>query len=224
MSAVLADGIGILPTTVKIDAAQRIASITIANHDPELHAFQITPYSWSQVDGRDKLTPTTDLLVSPPIFTLLSEGQQVVRFALRNAAPVASELTFRILLRDTPTPTDTVEVTSDVRMRLGFSIPVFIASPQGGAPKLTYSYRGLGHNRVRLTIANSGTAHVRVLHVVLADAQGTPVDAPSTQYILPGASAAIDLSASRPMIGETIGAKITFDQGSPVNVVVHREG
>jgi fimbrial chaperone protein len=232
-SAALADdGIGIQPTIVQIDAAHRIATVTIANHDPDLHTFQITPYSWSQVDGQDKLTPTTDLLVSPPIFTLISEGEQVVRFALRNPAPVAGELAFRIALRTAPT--DTLPLHFGVQMRLSFNLPVFIASPQGGAtasppggaPKLTCTYRDLGHNRVRLTVENSGLAHVRVVHVQLADAHGTPVDAPSARYVLSGARATVDLSASRPPIGETIDAKITLDQGQgpAVDVVAHRDG
>ena len=222
-SVALADGIDILPTTVRIDAANRIATVMISNHDPMLHTFQITPYSWSQVNGQDRLTRTTDLVVSPPIFTLLSEGQQIVRFALRDAAPVATELTFRILLR--PAPTDTMPLNSPLRMRIGYNLPVFVASPQGGAPKLTCSYRDLGHNRVRLTIENSGTAHVHVLHVRLADAHGIPADAPAGLYVLGGATATMDLSASRPMIGETVDAAITLDQEQPpVEVVVHRAG
>jgi fimbrial chaperone protein len=219
-SAVLADGIDILPTTVRIDTAHRIATVMIANHDPGLHTYQITAYSWSQVDGHDKLTPTTDLVVSPPIFTVLSEGQQMVRFALRNAAPVASELPYRILLRAAPTDT---QLLGSLK-RISFSLPVFIASPQGGAAKLTCSYRDLGHNRVRLTLENSGTAHVHVLNVRLSDAHGVPVDASEEFYVLAGARFTLNLLASRPIIGE-IGATITFDQGqAPVDVVVQRAG
>jgi fimbrial chaperone protein len=218
----LADGIAISPTNVAIDVAHRIATVTIANHDPVLYTFQITPYSWSQIDGQDKLTPTNELLVSPPIFTLISEGQQIVRFALRNPAPVANELTFRILLRTAPS--DTAPPNSELQMRVGFSIPVFIASPQGGEPKLTCGYRDIGHDRVEFSIENSGTAHVHVVHVRLADARGTSVDAPVAQYVLAGATATIRLAASRPVMGETIDAKLTFDQGPPVDIVVHRDG
>jgi len=223
-TALADDGIGIEPTTVQINAAHRIATVTVANHDPDTHTFQITPYSWSQVGGQDKLEPTTDLLVSPPIFTLISEGQQIVRFALRNAAPVAGEIPFRISLRTAPT--DTVALDSGVQLRLGFSLPVFIASPQGGAPKLTCSYRDVGRKRVRFTIENSGTAHVHVVHVRFSDAQGNPVDSPTTQYVLPGGSATVSLPASRPVVGQTIDATITLDlglgQGPIVKVVVQR--
>jgi fimbrial chaperone protein len=221
-SVALADGIGILPTTVQIDAAHRVATITIVNNDPVVHAFQITPFAWSQVDGQDKLTPTTDLLVSPPVFTVISNGQQSVRFALRNAAPVASELTFRIMLRTAPT--DTVPIGSAAQMRIGFSLPVFIASPQGGGPKLTCSYRDLGHNRLALTLENTGTAHIHIARVRLADAQGTAVDLPSARYLLADTKATIKVAASRPLIGETIDAKITFDHGPTVDVVAHRAG
>lgn len=195
----------------------------LSNHDPVMRTFQITAYSWHQVDGQDRMTPTTDLVVSPPIFTVLSQGQQIVRFALRNAAPVATELTFRVLMR--AAPTDMLPADPTVKMNIGYSLPVFIASPQGGAPKLECSYRDLGHNRVRLTIENTGTAHVHVLHVQLADAHGIPADAPEGLYVLGGARAIMDLSAKRPVIGETIDAAITLDQEqAPVEVVVHRAG
>ena len=221
-SAALADGIGILPTTVQIDATHRIATVTIVNNDPVLHTFQITPFAWSQVDGHDSLTPTTDLLVSPPIFTVIASGQQAVRFALRNAAPVASELTFRIMLRTAPT--DTVVLNSGTRMRVGFSLPVFIASPQGGTPKLTCSSRELEHNRIALTLQNTGTAHVHLVRLRLADERGTAVDAPMAQYILAETRTVLNLSAARPLKGDTINAKMTFDQGPPVDVAVHRAG
>ncbi len=221
----LADGIGILPTSVQIDVAHRIATITIANHDPVTHTFQITPFAWNQADGQDKLTPTTDLLVSPPIFTLISEGQQVVRFALRTPAPVANELTFRILLRTAPT--DSQALSSDVRLRVSFSIPVFIASPQGGAPNLTCTYRDIGRNQIKLTIENSGTSHVHIEHIRLADAHGTLVDDAAAQYVLAGTKATLSLAAARPFAGASIDAKVTLDQdqgeGAPVDIVVHRE-
>jgi fimbrial chaperone protein len=221
-SSALADGIGILPTTIHIDAAHRIATVTIVNNDPTLHTFQITPFTWQQINGQDKLTQTTDLLVSPPVFTVIANGQQAVRFALRQAAPVADELTFRILLRTAPT--DTVPLGSMAQMRVGFSLPVFIASPQGGSAKVTCSYRDLGHNHIALIVENSGLAHIHMLHVRVADDRGTLYDGGTAQYVLAAAKATMNLAASRSAAGDKISVRLSVDQGDPIEVVAHRAG
>jgi fimbrial chaperone protein len=42
-------------------------------------------FAWSQDAGQDILQPTTDLLVSPPVFTVQPGQSQLLRIALRGA-------------------------------------------------------------------------------------------------------------------------------------------
>ena len=45
--------------------------------------------AWSQQDGRDVLSPTNEVLVSPPIATIAPDKEQIIRVGLRRA-PIKS--------------------------------------------------------------------------------------------------------------------------------------
>jgi fimbrial chaperone protein len=210
-SAAVADGVGIIPTTVIVDQNHRIATVTVANHDATT-TFQVTGYAWSQADGADKLAPTTDLLISPPVFTLLPQGQQTIRLALRNPAPVAGELAYRISLRNTPT--EAAAPGSAIRLKVQYSLPVFIASPQGAQPQLSCAFR-TPPGRVELLIANGGLAHAHITHVQLRDANGTLVDQASARYVLAGANAQLTFAVKGHVVARSLEGQLQFDQGLP---------
>jgi fimbrial chaperone protein len=222
--AAFAEGVGVLPVRVYIDAKHRVQTIVISNHDAVNHVFQVSTFRWSQAGEREIQTPTDDLIISPPVFTLIPESQQVIRIALKNPAPVASELTYRLLLRMVGAPADETSVSvSGLGLRLQFSVPVFVASPQGDVTKLAWSYRDLGANKLELTIANTGTSHAHVEHLTLSDSRGSAYDDSINRYVLSGNTVVVQLHTSRPLTADTLNARVTFDTGSaPQQIVIHR--
>lgn len=218
---VRAEGVGVMPVRVYIDAQHRVQTIVISNHDAVNHVFQVTPYRWTQVGGREVQTPTQDLIVAPPVFTLIPDSQQVVRVALRNPAPVAGELTYRLMLRMVG-GAETAVSLSGLGIRMQFSVPIFIASPQGTSTKVDWRYRDIGPDKIQLIIANVGNTHIHLEHLSLNDARGVAFDDDVNQYVLGGNTVDLTLTTKRPLTADTVAARVTYDTGLSQQIVVHR--
>src|SRR3546814_20680504 len=86
-----------------------------------LHA-QVRIFHWTQADGNDKLTPTTDLVASPPMVSIEPGKRQLVRIIRVNDGliPHKVERTFRLLVDELPGPG-----RPGVKFDHSYSIPVF---------------------------------------------------------------------------------------------------
>jgi fimbrial chaperone protein len=222
--AASAEGVGVSPVRVDIDEHHRVQTIVITNHDAFNHVFQITTFRWSQAGSREIELPTDDLIVSPPIFTLIPESQQLVRIALRTPAPVATELTFRLLLRSAGADADdATHSLSGLSLRMQYSIPVFVASPQGESPKLDWSFRNSGPGAIEVSVANLGTAHVHIEGIGLRDDSGAVYEEAVARYVLAGNTVSFAVRTTHPLTGGNLAARVRFDTGSPQQVVVYRK-
>src|SRR3569623_1855090 len=115
-----AQTIGISPVGLNLAADQRIATVQLTNRGTEDAAIQVRWFAWSQPDGADALTPTPDLLASPPLAKIAPGQTQTVRILLK-AAPTNSEAAYRLLFDQIPT----APAAGGVRVALRISIPLF---------------------------------------------------------------------------------------------------
>jgi fimbrial chaperone protein len=73
----------VTPIRIYMQPRDRAVAITIVNEGDTEVALQAELNNWSQkADGTDELTPTEDLILSPPILKLAPKARQVVRLAL----------------------------------------------------------------------------------------------------------------------------------------------
>ncbi|MBU2718151.1 molecular chaperone, partial [Acidithiobacillus ferridurans] len=114
----------VLPVTIQMAPGQKATTLTVINHGHREIAFQVRAFAWTQLHGRNKLTPTAELLASPPLGTLAPGGRQIIRMVLRRP-PQGREASYRILLDEIPPPA----APGMVRIALRMSIPIF-AEPQ----------------------------------------------------------------------------------------------
>jgi fimbrial chaperone protein len=149
------------PVRIELSPQQQTAAVTVRNDSDQATTIQIQAMAWSQVDGKDVYTPTKELLVSPPIFTIPPKGEQVVRAALRRKADPASELAYRINLQELPTQPAPGFTGVQVALRVG--LPVFVQPQKGAAaPKMTWSVSRQPNDMLKVGMRNSGNAHVQV--------------------------------------------------------------
>lgn len=99
-------------------------TLTVTNRSGQSVPVQIRAFAWDQAGGADHLTPTTDLMVSPPIVEIGPGVPQVIRLVLRHPA-VQAEQAFRIIVDQIPPP----GAPGTVRIALRLSIPVFAEPP-----------------------------------------------------------------------------------------------
>lgn len=176
------------PVTVTLSADKPVAALTVRNvgADPTVVQLQLT--SWSQVDGADKYVPTSDILATPPIFTLPANGSQVIRVGFRRPPDGQGEHAYRLFLQEIPPPLK--PGFKGLRMSLRISLPVFVRSAQAAAPQLHWQATPAGHGQVEIRVSNDGPAHIKLSRFELsADGDSKPLSMPQQPvYVLSGST------------------------------------
>ncbi|EIL87363.1 pili assembly chaperone transmembrane protein [Rhodanobacter fulvus Jip2] len=149
--------------------------------------IQLEAMGWSQPNGEDKYLPTTDILATPPIFTIAPGGTQVVRVGSRRP-PDTTERAYRLFLREVPPPPK--PGFSGLRMNLQISLPIFVLKHGGAVPQLEWQAERTATGQTRIHVTNRGQTHARLSHFKLSTTSGkNPVPMEDhIVYVLPGAT------------------------------------
>jgi len=177
--------------------------------------FQLQPQAWTQEDGRDKTEPTTDMIAMPPIFQIEPGKTQIVRIALRRGRDEQRELTYRLFI--TEVPDETAARTEGIKSNLRISVPIFVRPEKKALPVVDFSVEKAAEARLRLTVNNSGKAHILIGRLMLFR-QGKD-DAPFhdsalSGYVLAGRSRSWVLDLAGPFGSEKIVLKAETDDGN----------
>lgn len=201
---VVAGTFSISPVRVELSPGAQTGAVTIRNQEATPVVVQAEVVLWDQVDSQDQLSPTRELLVSPPVFTLPGNGSQLVRVALRRAADAQRELSYRLILTEVPQQASAEFTGLNVALRL--SLPVFVAPSSPSRPRLEWSATRTEAGKIALTARNTGNSHARVLSFSVASTSepSNPIPQDVTSYILPDRSRTWTLDDDR--IGASSGA------------------
>ncbi len=198
-AAVGAGPLVITPTTVTIEPGRHSAVVEVENPGDEPVDLQFRAYDWRQNGGRDELTPTDTLVVSPAIATVAPRGRQLFRVLQTGPRVGANEAerSYRLRLNQLPRADQPA-----VAIYLEFLLPVF-QGPAGAAPRLRWT---MGERE--LVVTNSGNRRTRISSLALAGPGGvaTPVRSAASAYLLAGASRSFALppaSAQARLVGVT---------------------
>lgn len=178
------------PTKVSLSSSAPTSSITLTNTTDEATTIRAEVMLWTQRNGEDILTPATDVLAVPPLFTLTPNGKQVVRLALRNRADSGNEKSYRIILQEVPSSQQAssgASGTVTLKVQLRVSVPIFVTTAAPVIKKAEWQAL-LTENSVLLRLHNRGNTHVQVTQLRLTQ-QGieTPIINQSVfGYALPG--------------------------------------
>ena len=148
----------ISPVSIAFAPAQGAAGINLQNFGDTPLYGQVRVFTWEQKDGIDVLTPTADVVASPPIIEVAAKSVQTIRLVRRKPVEGALERSYRILIDEIPRN----EAGSGVAIRLQYSVPVFVApAATGAAPELSFS---LGHRDGALVLRarNGGAQHAQL--------------------------------------------------------------
>jgi fimbrial chaperone protein len=171
------------PLLIKLSADSNNAVLTITNPTANDLRFEIKGFAWDQTppQGTMQLTPSTDLVIFPPLVTLKGHSTQRIRIGT-TVAPGAVEKAYRLLIEELPSDVKAVAANQvNVRTRIG--VPVFIEPT-----KPTLSGRidsvTLNNRVVAVTLANTGTTYAMVDNIVVRGMSGP--DQPVFEDSLPG--------------------------------------
>jgi fimbrial chaperone protein len=202
------------PVRVTLSAKQPVAAITVRNAGAEQAVIQLETHAWSQDQGRDVLVPTSEVLATPPIFTVPAGKTQILRVGLRRPSNATSETTYRLVLREVP---QAKPAMLGLQVALKISMPVFVIPPAKVAPELQGKTTRTADGNIRVHLTNTGTAHVQVSKIDLELAQGGGSVGAHTlaEYVLPGNTRSWTIkSASPAAVGTKVRIKSATDAGA----------
>ena len=97
----------VTPIRVEIVPGQTTTTITLRNLSDDVSSEQVRAFSWTQTGDEDNLTPTQDIVMSPPIFTIPPGQVQTVRVLVRNRDAQPGR-PWRLLFDEVPPPVSPV--------------------------------------------------------------------------------------------------------------------
>ncbi|XSG83408.1 MAG: fimbrial biogenesis chaperone [Methyloligella sp. ZOD6] len=182
----LATAFSVAPVTVHVPPPGRTAIITVKNHGETAAAIQIRPFSWQQRDGEDVLSPTPDVVASPPIANVLPGAVQTVRIVRIGTDDAADEAPYRLIVDEIPDTQN--QQSGTVKVFLRYSIPVFFAAQNADRSDVTWQLNDT--SPISLTLHNRGHGHLRIADLRLITPEGSEVSLRKglVGYVLGGSS------------------------------------
>jgi fimbrial chaperone protein len=129
-------------------------------------------FRWTQVDGADRLEPTTDVVASPPGTTLAPKAEYTVRIVRTSTRPVKGEESYRLLVDEIPDPRARRE--GEIALVMRHSIPVFFSDGAGAPPLVAWRIERKPEGLV-LVARNGGGRRLRLADLEIKDVAGKVV-------------------------------------------------
>jgi fimbrial chaperone protein len=185
----LAGRFSVAPIRVDFGASQRIGAVTVTSEDDHPLVFKNSPSLWTQnADGGDVYTPTSDLVVTPPLLRVETGEPRIVRIGtLREPGDV--ERSYRVFLEE-QAPANTEGGGATIAVVIKFGVPVFVAPRTervAGNAEIVERKPG----KLTLQVKNTGNVHFNVEGIT---ANGVAVKDVSSWYLFPEAARRYDLA------------------------------
>jgi fimbrial chaperone protein len=219
MPLVSASGLQVSPIGLRLLSTAQADALWLTNTGSESVHAQVRVFHWSQVDGKDVLEPSRDLVVSPPMVTIAAGDRQMVRVIRQVPAPSGTEASYRVIVDELPIDAGD---QPGLKFVLRYSIPVFLA-PVGDPPvrtSLQASWDNSPDGPI-LRVRNAGSGHAQIAEVVWLGAKGqrTVLLPGLVGYALPGSSMSWRLPQGATQAGGAVKARINGETSESTLVV-----
>jgi fimbrial chaperone protein len=204
------------PVRIFMEARERATGVTIENEGDSPLVMQAELFDWSQTpEGKDKLDPTNDLVLAPPILKLAPHSRQVVRLANLRPVPAGDQRTYRLIVREVPEALAPTTTGVRVQVALAFSLPIFI-TPPGAKRALACTATRSAATTVTATCENTGRAYAEPANFTLTGADGATLLSTDVKagYVLPGVKRSFELTGTHPLPAGPARMQVTQDDGS----------
>jgi fimbrial chaperone protein len=170
------------PIRMQMFGPERTATLNVRNTDTAPVSVQIRTVDWTQPSGSDLYTPSSALIVSPPLVTLAPGESQVVRVVIENMPEAPTERAFRLILDEIPSTSNALP--TGVATTLRILVPVFVTPSTQSRASLRWSATQ-ADGQLTLTANNQGAARERLVNLQLSGG-GRPIGDPLEGYVLAG--------------------------------------
>ncbi|GAA6203153.1 fimbria/pilus periplasmic chaperone [Aquicoccus sp. SU-CL01552] len=121
-SVAVADSFSISPTNLQVSGAKRNATLTVKSGGPGQMQGQVRVMRWTHSGGKDHLTPTRDVIASPPVLRLSRNQETTIRLVrVKKTAVRQQRECYRVLIDQLP---GTSQRNSAVKFTIRHSVPL----------------------------------------------------------------------------------------------------
>ena len=204
--------LGIMPVTVQLDRLRDRATVQVVNMGTEAVTLQADAVAWQRQNGQDVDSPTDELILNPPLFTVAAGQTQVLRVGLRREAAGDRETTYRLVMRELPPPPgQRLLLDAQVRVLVSLRLPVYVA-PRQVQRDARWTVHQAADGGVHAEVSNQGNVHMKVGALRLRDAGSlTLAEQRPGAVLFPGESQRFRLQAPPP--GGALTLEVLGDQG-----------
>ncbi|RYG30821.1 MAG: molecular chaperone [Burkholderiales bacterium] len=176
----------VAPVMLEPLPGQRSTTLTVLNGEEKPVRVQVRVMRWTQVNGEEKLEPTTDVVASPPQAQLQPGQHYLIRVVRTTRTQIPTEEAYRVLVDEVPDPADARP--GAVSMVVRQSIPVFFSDANQRVSVVDWSIARRG-DQTEVVAHNRGTRRLRLSDIVI-EAHDGPIHEQSglVGYVLPGAT------------------------------------
>lgn len=164
---VTASSLRISPISLQLTEKQYATTLTIYNQATDETTLQARVFLWQQENGQDILTPTQDLVISPPMMKLIPRRSYNYRIVRLDKTPIVQEKSYRVIIDEIPTANDKRKMDQGVQMLLRTSLPVFL-TPHNAMAQLSWKFSD-NSTAPALLIHNHGKRHAKLTELTLID-------------------------------------------------------
>lgn len=194
----------ISPLRLEFDKAGATSIITVKNRKDKPALIQLEALSWTQQDGQDIQQLTSDILATPPVFTIVPDGEQIIRVGLRKPPDPQRQLTYRLYIREVPDMSNPEPPAGTVRVMIGFSLPVFVKPLAKLVRKTQWKAKADSGKTLQVSLENQGNGHLQIRRFIVTGSNDRPVaEMRQMTYVLQQQQKSWSLPVAQP-IGETV--------------------
>lgn len=178
----LAGNFRVNPVQINLPSDRQATSLMMTNSDVAEVSVRVLAYSWTQVDGQDVYSPTSDVIVSPPIFTVPAGKTQLVRIGLRNRSGAKA---YRVIFEEIPREKP---IEGQVQITLRLNLPLYLLPKGGGTADVGWrAWRDRAGDMV-VEGSNRGNLQAQFVELSVEKDGGQEILSKQMGVILPGSA------------------------------------
>lgn len=142
---------------ISMTASEKITSLVIHNDNDDNQALpvQINCIKWTQDNGKNIYTPTYDLLVTPPIFSMPANSKQIIRIGMIKPSDPNKETMYKLQIKQIGSK---LKTKNTVQIVIQFNIPIML-QPVIEHKNVKFFIKKIIDNQAIITIENKGNVH-----------------------------------------------------------------
>jgi P pilus assembly chaperone PapD len=212
----------ITPVAIELNDQTKVNSITYTNDSKFEVLVQPSQMLWTQENGKDKYSQTSDLLIVPA-FVKIPAGQKQIFRVTRRDKNEAEPKAYRLILEDVSEDVSdalTENQSSVIRFKFNHNLPVYfypksVKKSSYKIPSISLCDQKIGTERQAcLRIQNEELMHVKVDDFIIKVQNQQTTVVPTFLTILPKSYKDVNISIPRVAQPVTIEAKTSFGPAS----------